>query len=424
MSDVRSPGSRAAVLLCALALLAAGCGGSGDARDVALRGTVLAIYASAPLHGPGAGTGIDVVRGARLALAEQGGRAGSYRLRLLALDAAPRTPGDSEPAQISENARRAARDPRTVAYVGELRSGASAISIPILNEAGIAQLSPLDSALGLTTPSAAITGSPERYYPNAERVGRTFTRLVGSDRGQAAALVRLLVDEGRSRLALLTDGHASGLALAAAVRPAARAADVAIVASEDVDVHAGEDRELVAQLLARRPDAVLYAGGVLDVAARIWRELAVADPTLALLAPSALAEPAFAARLGPAAEETQLTRPLLGLRDYPPPAGRVARAFALRYGATPSPEALHGYEAMRAVLAAIRRAVAAAGDGRVTRSAVVRRLWATSVSRSVLGPYRFDAHGDATLDSWGAYRVAAGRLRFDRAIAPSMGGSG
>jgi branched-chain amino acid transport system substrate-binding protein len=41
-------------------------------------------------------------------------------------------------------------DPTSIAYIGEFDSGASAISIPILNETQIAQISPSDTAIGLT----------------------------------------------------------------------------------------------------------------------------------------------------------------------------------------------------------------------------------------------------------------------------------
>ena len=44
--------------------------------------------------------------------------------------------------QTAQNARKAAQDDKAVAYIGEFNSGASAISIPILNEAGIPQISP------------------------------------------------------------------------------------------------------------------------------------------------------------------------------------------------------------------------------------------------------------------------------------------
>ena len=45
---------------------------------------------------------------------------------------------------MSENARKAVGDDKAIAYLGEFNSGASAISIPLLNEAGILQVSPVE----------------------------------------------------------------------------------------------------------------------------------------------------------------------------------------------------------------------------------------------------------------------------------------
>ncbi len=408
-------------LLCTLvALLAGGC--ESDALPQSERpiaGSRLAIYASAPLHGPDREAGEAIFRAQRLALAQDGGRVGRYQVRLVTLDAARPFTGGADPAKVSLNARRAARDPHAVAYLGEVRTGASAVSIPILNEAGMLQVSPLDTALGLTTHTMAITGSPVRYYPNAKRAGRTFARLVPSDGVQADALLAFMQQEGLRRAALLTDEDAPGQALAAAVRDAVRDHGVTIVASEQVDAHAEEHRELVADVLARRPDAVLYAGAMRDVAARIWRELARADSDLKLFAPNALASPSFAVWAGAAGAGAYAARPLLPLGAYQPAARPFARAFADRYGARPTPAALYGYESMRVTLAAIRSAERASGDGRIARDDVVGAFFEGGRHDGVLGPYRIDGHGDTSLRRYALYRVGAGELWYAGEFEPS-----
>ncbi len=410
----RSPRSRGALAACALALLGGGCGAKREQLDTPLRGSRLVVYASAPLHGPDGAAGAQVLRGERLALAQDGGRVGRYRVALDALDAAAPKAGDPDASQISHNARAAAADPRTIAYLGELRSGGSAISIPLLNEAGILQLSPLDSALGLTTHSPAITGSPVRFYPNAARAGRTFARLGPSDVGQADALVARLADEGATRLAVLIDGDAAGLALASAVHAASHARGVVQVTRDEVPLRSQDHRGLVEQLLQRRPDALLYAGGHRELAVGLWHELSAAAPRLLLLAPDALASPSFLAAIGTAAPVTSVASPLLPLHDYPPAAQRMARAFAARYGEQPTAEALYGYESMRVVLAAIRAAEHAADDAPVAREDVVHAFFALPPRTSVLGRYRFLRDGDSTLGGWRVYDVRDGALQLTR----------
>lgn len=411
----------ALALTLALGLAVSGCGDVGEAVERPVRGPQLVVYSSAPLSGPDGRVGNDVVRGQRLALAHHGGHVGRFRVRLVALDAnRPAAEADAkavDPRQISENARLAADDPRAIAYLGELRSGSSAISIPILNAAGLLGVSPLDTALGLTTASTAITGSPERYYPNVERVGRTFARLVPSDRVQAAVQLRAMADAGVRKLVLLTDEDAPGLALASAIEEAARTHGVTVLGVEQVDAHADEHADLVERVLLGKPDAVLYAGGVRDAAVLVWRELAAAAPQLRLYAPGALADGLFAARVASAEAATYVTRPVLGLRAYPRAARGFVREFTTRYGERPALEALYGYEAMRAVLLAIERAERATAGDSLRRGDVVRAFFAEEGRDGLLGPYRIDARGDTSLRRWGLYRLLDGRLRFERALA-------
>jgi len=64
------------------------------------------------------------------------------------------------------NARRAAADSSAIGYIGEFNSGASAISMPILSEAGIPQISPSNTYVGLTrSGSGAAPGEPDKYDP-------------------------------------------------------------------------------------------------------------------------------------------------------------------------------------------------------------------------------------------------------------------
>ncbi len=401
-------------MLVALAALLASCGGGDDEPDQKLHGKHLTIFASAPQHGPLAALGIDVLRAEQLAYEQGSGRIGRYATRLVALDSAPPLTGWSDPATISENARRAASNPGTVAYVGEVGTGSSAISIPLLNEAGILQVSPLDTAMAFTTGSLAVAGSPIRFYPRLQELGRTFARVVPSDRSQVDALLAYMRRVHVQRLAIVTDEDPSGRAIATLLRTRARAAGIAVVAREEIDIHDRDHADEIATLAEAQPDALLDATGARPGAARLWRELVAADPALKLFAPASLMDPGFVAGLGSAASAAHATRSVL---DDPaaaptPAVRRFERAFRARWGSEPAPEAAYGYEAMRSVLAAIRRAVRDASDGLVTRSDVVQAYFETAPRDSVLGAYAIDPRGDTSLVRWGAYRVAGGGLAY------------
>jgi len=402
-----------------LALALAGCGG-GAKPDLRLSGTDLDIYTSLPMRGPLRGLAAETLGAERLALAQDGGRVGRYRVRLIALDASTPGLGRSDPGQISLNARQAAQDPRTVAYLGELATGTSAISIPLTNEAGILQVSPLDTAMALTSASVEIAGSPERYYPKLKDNGRTFARVAPSDRGAADALLAAMRRDGVRRLALMTDEDPSGRALATELTAKAPAAGIAVAIRQEVDEQGPLDTGAVAQVLALHPDAVLDTTVARPGAAVLWRALAAGDPTLELYAPVSLADQEFVADLGAAAALAHVAAP--APRAGGPAARAFARAFAARYGYAPSPAARYGYEAMRGVLTAIRRAEQPARDGLVTRAGVVRAYFHTKVRESALGAYAIERSGDTTLRDWSTFDVAQGRFQIGDPLP--RGGSG
>ena len=116
-------------------------------------------------------------------------------------------------AQTAANARKAASDSKAVYYIGEFNSGASEVSIPILNNAGIPQVSPANTYVGLTTnePGSA-PGEPDKYYPTGTR---TYLRIVPRDSIQAAADLMAMKAAGCTKVAVANDKEAYGAGLAA-----------------------------------------------------------------------------------------------------------------------------------------------------------------------------------------------------------------
>ncbi|HEX5302221.1 MAG TPA: hypothetical protein VFW50_35030, partial [Streptosporangiaceae bacterium] len=176
--------------LAAIALAAVGCSSSGSSSSAgggsssgAAGGTV-DIYSSLPLQGASSAQTQPMVNGMKLALAQAGGKAGQWTVNYQSLDDSTAAAGKWDPGQTAANARKAATDPKAVYYMGEFNSGASEVSIPILNQAGLAQVSPANTYVGLTTnlPGSA-AGEPQKYYPNGTR---TYLRIVPIDSIQAA----------------------------------------------------------------------------------------------------------------------------------------------------------------------------------------------------------------------------------------------
>ena len=126
-----------------------------------------------------------MIKGINLALAQRDDTANFYGDHLIPLNDSD-ADGKPDPALVASHAMQVADDPHAVLYIGDLASEASEISIPILNQAGIPQISPASTYVGLTSalPGNHRTNEPQRYYPSQTR---TFLRLVPSGSVEAAA---------------------------------------------------------------------------------------------------------------------------------------------------------------------------------------------------------------------------------------------
>ena len=404
----------AAVL--ASAALVAGCGASASAENH-VAGRVLTVYASVPYVGASAPDARAVVGGLQLALDESHHRVGRYRIALHILDDATAQSGGWDPGQTSANARRAAANPSTIGYIGEIDSGASAVSIPLLNRAGIPQISPTSTAVGLTSAGAgALPGEPEKYYP---KQGRTFVRLAPDDAVQAAVQVRAQLGAGCRRTVALEDDDVDGRDAALTFAAVARGSGLPVTGPEPFAK--GADDRAAATFVARSGAACVLIAGLDDRrAADLARSIAAAAPGTMLFGWAGLGAPGFidpAAGGVPAwlAPQAVLTGLVAGAAP-PSPARRFQSAYARRYGAPP-PAAAYGYEAMSLLLDAIGRA-SGGGRGEVGRSAVLAALFHTRGRRSGLGTYSVAADGDTTLDRYGIYRVRNGRLALWKVMSP------
>src|SRR5215469_10686178 len=184
--------------LAVIALAAAGCSSSGSSApssgSTSGGGGTVDFYSSLPMQGASSAQTGPLVNGIKLALSEAGGKAGQWTVNYQVLDDSTAAAGKWDPGQTEANARKVASDPKAVYYMGEFNSGASEVSIPILNSAGIPQVSPANTYVGLTTnlPGSA-PGEPQKYYPTGKR---TYLRIVPRDTIQAAAGLETMKKDG------------------------------------------------------------------------------------------------------------------------------------------------------------------------------------------------------------------------------------
>jgi len=396
-----------------LAFGVAACG-SSDKSSTSGSGSTgsnnLTIYSSLPLQGDSRPQSEAVVNGEKMALEEHGGKVGNYTIKYVSLDDSTAATGKWEPGATSSDARKAAQDKSTIAYLGEFNSGASAISIPILNEAGILQVSPSNTYVGLTRSEGADKGEPDKYYPSGKR---TYGRVVPADHIQAAAQVAFQKDQGCTKVYILNDKEVYGKGIADAVQKDGTAQGLQILGNDGIDTKAANFRSLATKIKSKGADCMFFGGITDNKAVQVWKDVGAANPTMKLFGPDGVAESAFTTKVPAALQSrTFITNPTLDPKLYPPAAQDFFKKYKAKYGKAPEPYAIYGYEAMQDALLAIQNAGAKGND----RQAVIDQFFQIKDRDSVLGKYSIDENGDTTLSDYGGDKVKGGQLVFDKVI--------
>jgi branched-chain amino acid transport system substrate-binding protein len=412
--------SLAPAALCALAVAA--CGGSSQHPETAslaastaktsVRDKTLYIYSGLPHSGPLAAESQQIEQGIRFVLDGAKHQAGEgYTVRYTALSdtspppsrkrskrrAAP-SHGGNQMATVRA-AERAARNPETVAYIGDLNSGATELSLPILNQAGIVQLTPGSGYPGLTDSVQKVTlpTEPRLYYPQGKR---SLLRLVPNDLVQAAAATYWLkkyTSPSCERLAAVAfGGGQESTALVNAVANSARSDGLTFVPTEPPGTDTKKYPAYVQSVLVQHQvNCLVVAGTVSRAAVEFTNDFHAGLPGAFVVGTSGLCNPRWSdpARGGVSAKVDPFLYCMtsaLPLKYY---AGGTY--FGAKYRAAHHKSATaytyYGYLAANLVLQAISDI-----GPEDSRQQVMSNLVGNVASTGFPAAYTFDSDGDPT----------------------------
>ena len=287
------------------------------------------------------GQATAISNGMQLALEQVGGKIGNYTIKYESLDDSTAQAGAWTPEATSANARKASQDKSSIAYLGEFNSGASAVSIPLLNEAGVPQNGLTNTAVGLTTDQPGSNpGEPDKYYPSGKR---NYVRIVPKDTIQGAALVTLMKQDGCTKVFVLNDKEVFGAGLATNLLGAAKTQGLAIVGNEGIDKAASNYRSLAAAAKGKGSDCMVYAGVTANNAVQIFKDFSAALSSGQLYGPDGIAESGFAdpAKGGIPADvqaKVKVVIATLPADQYPPEGQKFFADYQREFGeSTPDP---------------------------------------------------------------------------------------
>ncbi|HEY2159949.1 MAG TPA: ABC transporter substrate-binding protein [Solirubrobacteraceae bacterium] len=365
----------AAVLCVGLAVGTGGCG--GHSRVPRTRAGTLSIYTSLPFNGPYANDARSIYDAEQLALSQAGDTVNGFHVRLRLLNDASSGTGQTDPTTITVNARIAASDPSTIAYIGELSPGSSPYAIPVLSSAGILQVSPGDTATGVS--------------------GTTFARVVPRDSLQALAQLAVMRKQDVKRLFIVKDRSTYGADITAAT--------VRNAASYGIDVvdprgrYLGSSTESLVRAIGRsNAGALLYAGGPGAGVTTLWNALSTVEGTIRKFGSADITNAASWSQTTLAAREnTYLSAPGLARQELPRAGSQFVADFQSRYGTRVSwANGIFGYVAMSGVLDAL---YGLGPPARNQRERLLSSFLGTRALPSALGSYDIIG-GQTTFDGY------------------------
>lgn len=382
------------------------------------------IYASWPYQAAMQPEGESMRRASELALehymADNNGEGpAGFAIEVVFQDDASPTTGAWDGTIESENAQRCVSDPTCMVYFGTYNSGAAKVSMPITNEAGIAQITPANSYAGLTRAcDTCEEGEPEIYRPSGEL---NYFRTNATDDVQGPAGAAWAYCLGAQNVYVLDDTQLYGQGIADEFVRQAEAIGLTIVGRDSVESTDIDFRSLITKVRGSGADMV-YGGFVVDSGGpqviQQMGELGLFDDGVTFMGPDGLLTPSLVEQAGGpdvVSGNVYLTFPGILPALLTDEAGmRFYNDYVAQYGEDPSGYAVYAYQSMQVILDSIERA------GVADRAAILEAMRTTTDFDGLTGTFSFDENGDSTAAGFFGYEVLDGEYANPVVITPTM----
>ena len=404
------------VLGAVTALIAIGCGGGGDSGGGGGGESPTAkIVSDLPRQGANRAQTTTMVNAINLAIDERNGKAGDIKIEYESLDDATAQAGQWDAAKCAENAQSAAQDDEIIGWIGPFNSGCAAVEIPILNEAGLAMISPANTYTGLTKPTPD-ESEPDKYYPTGER---NYARVIVTDVQQGQAGASFMDDEGVQTVFILDDRETYGKGVADEFQTAAEDLGIEVIGREGIDGSAPNYRSLMNKIAAADPDAIYFGGIIENNAAQLIKDkvgAGMSNEEVLFVGPDGIFVDELITQGGNSVEGIYASFGGIPPEELGSAGQEFIDKYEENYDDAVQPYTAYAYEAANVMLDAIERASKDAGGDVPDREAVIEQVFATQDYQGVLGTWSFDDDGDTSLTRLSIQEIEDGEFKLDRIL--------
>jgi len=370
------------------------------------------IVSSLPRTGSVNAQTTSMVNGIRLALKEANYKVGDFTISYEDWDDASPERGQWDPAVEAANADRAVRDQDVVAYVGPYNSGASKISMPKLNQAGLLQISPGATWPGLTKPGVGEPNEPKVYRPSGKV---SFLRTVPSDDIQGLVAASWTKDLGAKSVFLIHDRELYGKGVAEMFKKSAAKMGIEILGVEGIDPKSSNYKSLVTKIKQKKPDLIFFGGTTQTNAGQLAKDLRAGGFTGKLMVPDGCFETAFISAAGKENVEgnTFVTFGGVAPKMLTGKGKDFYDSYKATYNQEPEGYAVYAYEATKVILEGIKIA------NKKDRDAIREATKSIKNYNGALGIWSFDENGDTTLKTMSGNSIKNGEFAFEKILDPA-----
>jgi branched-chain amino acid transport system substrate-binding protein len=331
------------------------------------------IATQSPLSGDQSVVGVDIKRGAELALEQLGGPLADmgFKIELAPYD------DQANPDTGVANAKRIVADPAILAIVGHYNSGVQIPSSEVYHASGLANVSPAN-----TNPKVTTRGYLE------------VSRIVGRDDVQGVVGADFAASQGVKTVFVVHDKTAYGQGIAEFFKQRAEEIGLKVLGFEGTEEKANFDA-LLSPVVAGNPD-VVYFGGMAFQAAVLFKQARERGYEGMFLSDDGF-DSSDAAKIAGAALTSgagTYYSTVSGPASVYEGTAKFIEDFKAKFNADPQPFAAQGYDSMAICLKAIENAAKEANNDVPTREAVAKAVRALKDFQGITGTFTFNEIGD------------------------------
>lgn len=345
------------------------------------------IATQSPLSGDLSAVGVDMKRGAELAMEQLGGPLVDlgFKLELAPFD------DQANPDTGVANAKQIVSDPAILCVVGHYNSGVQIPSSEVYHEAGLPNVSPAN-----TNPTVTTRGYLE------------VNRVVGRDDVQGAVGAEFAVKQGFKTAFVIHDKTAYGQGLAEFFKQKSEAAGIQILGFEGTEEKANFDA-LITPVLAGNPD-VVYFGGMYSQSAVFFQQAREKGYQGMFLSGDGFDSSVAAEIAGDALTSGAGTyfSTVAGPAKVYAGTAKFIEDFKAKYSAEPQPFAAQAFDSTAICMKAIEAAAAGDGSKAPDRASVANAIRALVDFQGITGTFTFNALGDPQTSKYFVIQVGSG----------------